>query len=215
MATRTRAIDEARRAWERQSRQIGDELRTARRLSGVTQARLAAAIGTSQSSVSRRELGTLPGQLAVHAAAVGLKLSVKLWPIGGALRDAAQARYVAAFIARVGEPWKVTLEAVVPVAGDLRAADVLLEAGPLRISVEVITRLVDLQAQVRAAQTKSRDLRATRFVIVVAATHANRAAVLEARPALASAFSLDSRRILADLRAGRDPGRDAMVLLAA
>nr|MBA3852549.1 helix-turn-helix transcriptional regulator [Chloroflexota bacterium] len=156
MATRTRALDEARRLWNRLAHEVGDQLRTGRHILGITQTALGAVIGVSQSEISRRELGRsrrLTGaQLAVHAAGVGLKVSVKLWPIGGGVRDAAQARYIAAFVARVGRPWKVTLEAPLPIAGDLRAVDVLLTAGGVRIAVEVITRLADLQAQVRAAQ---------------------------------------------------------------
>ena len=219
MALRTRARDEAVRAWHRTERELADALRAARRVAGLTQAQLAAAIGESQPEISRREnarsTAMTPAELALHAAAIGLKLSVKLWPAGGALRDAAQARYIGAFLERVGHAWQVTLEAVVPRPGDLRAADILLTNGPLRIVVEVITRLTDLQAQVRAAQAKARDLEATRLVIVVAATHANRAALEEARPALADAFNLDSRRLLADLAASQDPRRDGILLLRA
>jgi hypothetical protein len=100
-----------------------------------------------------------------------------------------------------------------PLAGDLRAVDVLLRAGELTIAVEVITRLRDLQAQLRAATEKTRDVGAARLVLVVAATHANRRALAEARPALVGAFDLDARAVLAALHAGRDPGRDAVILL--
>ena len=171
----------------------------------------------SPSEVSRRELGRsrrLTGQkLAVHAAAVGLKLSVKLFPLGGGIRDAAQARYIAAFVARVGRPWRVTLEAPIPLPGDLRAVDILLTSERARIAVEVITRLADLQAQIRAAQLKARDIGATRLILVIAGTHANRNAIASARSALLSSFDLDSRRLLADLAAGRDPGRDGILML--
>ena len=217
MATRTRALDEARRLWNRLAHEVGDQLRTGRHILGITQTALGAVIGVSQSEISRRELGRsrrLTGaQLAVHAAGVGLKVSVKLWPIGGGVRDAAQARYIAAFVARVGRPWKVTLEAPLPIAGDLRAVDVLLTAGGVRIAVEVITRLADLQAQVRAAQAKARDIGATRLILAIAGTHANRNALFAVRASLIASFDLDSRRLMADLAAGRDPGRDGMVLL--
>jgi hypothetical protein len=83
------------------------------------------------------------------------------------------------------------------------------------VVVEVITRLADLQAVVRLAQAKARDLGATRLVIVIAATHANRAALAATRRALVDSFDLDSRAVLAALAAGRDPGRDAIVLLSA
>lgn len=217
MATRTRALDDARRIWYRMAQEVGDQLRTGRHILGITQTQVGAAIGVSPSEVSRRERGRsrrLTGQkLAVHAAAVGLKLSVKLFPLGGGIRDAAQARYVAAFVARVGRLWKVTLEAPIQLAGDLRAVDVLLVSERARIAVEVITRLADLQAQIRAAQLKARDIGATRLILVIAATHANRNAIAPARSALLSSFDLDSRRLLADLAAGRDPGRDGILML--
>jgi transcriptional regulator with XRE-family HTH domain len=217
MATRMRATDEARRRWASTAREIGDQLRTARRVRGITQARLGVVIGASQGEISRRELGRSPHHagesLAVHAAAVGLRLSVKLWPVGGGLRDAAQARYVAAFVGRVGRLWHVALEAPMPIAGDLRAVDVLLVRGQVRVAVEVITRVADLQAQVRAAQLKARDIGATRLLLVVAGTHANRRTLAGAGTTLIAAFDLDSRRLMAELGAGRDPGRDGIVVL--
>jgi transcriptional regulator with XRE-family HTH domain len=219
MAARTRSLDAARHHWESLARTIGDQLRTARHILNLTLAQVGAAIGVSKSEISRRELGRsrrLTGEkLAVHAAAVGLKLSVKLWPVGGGVRDAAQARYIAAFTARIGRRWTVRLEAPIPIAGDLRAVDVLLSNAAARIAVEIITRLTDLQAQVRAAQAKARDIGATRLIIVVGATHANRNVLRELRPALVEAFDLDTRRLLAELAAGRDPGRDGIVLVEA
>lgn len=217
MATRNRATDEARRTWARTARGLGDELRTGRHIRGITQARLASAIGVSQGEISRRELGRSPrlmgDSLAVHAAAVGLRLSVKLWPAGGGVRDAAQARYIAAFVARVGRVWNVVLEAPIPLPGDLRAVDVVLARGQVRIAVEVITRLADLQAHVRAAQIKARDIEATRLMLVVAATHANRRSLAATRSTLAAAFDLDTRRLIVELAAGRDPGRDGILVL--
>lgn len=196
---------------------LGEQLRAARHVRGLTLRQVGMAIGVSQSEVSRREHGRAPRlngeKLAIHAAAIGLRLSIKLWPIGGGIRDAAQARYIARFVSRVGRAWRVTLEAPMPQPGDLRAIDVLLSAPQLRIAVEIITRLADLQAQVRAAQLKARDAGATRLVFVIAATHANRNALADARVTLAAAFDLDTRRVMAELAAGRDPGRDAIVLL--
>jgi transcriptional regulator with XRE-family HTH domain len=217
MPARSSLLDDANRWWRRMELEIGDQLRTARHLLGLTQQQVANALGISQSDVSRRERGRAPrltGQaLARHAAAVGLKASIKLWPVGGGVRDEAQARHVARFLARVGAAWKVLLEAPIPIAGDLRAVDILLSAGPTRIAVEVITRLADLQAQVRAAQLKARDIRATRLVIVVAGTHANREALRAVRSTLVNSFELDARRVLNELAAGRDPGRDAIITL--
>ena len=197
--------------------EIGDQLRTGRHVLGLTQTHVAGSLRISQSEVSRRERGrstSLAGrELTRHAAAVGLRMSIKLWPVGGGVRDAAQARYVAAFVARVGRHWKVVLEAPIPIAGDLRAVDVVLKSPTQLIAVEVITRLADLQAQIRAAQLKARDIGAGRLILVVAGTHANRAALGTVRASLLESFDTDTRRILRDLAAGRDPGRDGIVIL--
>jgi transcriptional regulator with XRE-family HTH domain len=216
MTARTRALDEARHRSVRLAHDLGDELRAARYIAGLTQRRVATAIGSSQAEVSRRERGHTPGlgidRLLVHGAAVGMRVSVKLWPAGGAIRDAAQARYIAAFVSRIGRPWDVRLEATIPIPGDLRAIDVLLRSAAGAVAVEVITRLSDLQAQIRAAQLKARDAAAVRLVIVVAATHANRSAIAASRATIVATFDLDARQVLIDLAAGRIPPRDALIL---
>jgi transcriptional regulator with XRE-family HTH domain len=218
MANRTRSIHDAQQRWARQSLEIAADLRAQRLALGLTQQAVGQAIGRSTSRVSRVErqkVRRLPIQdLVRHAAVLGLRLSVKLYPIGGAIRDAAQMRYVTRFLARVGRTWRVRLEVPLPLAGDLRAIDVLLE-GACTIAVEVVTRLTDVQAMVRAAQLKQRDIGADRLIIVVAATHANRRALAEARPALSATFDLDTQHSMARLAAGEDPGRDAIVLLSA
>jgi transcriptional regulator with XRE-family HTH domain len=217
MANRRSRLDDATARWPGVVAALTDELREARMAAGLTQRELARAVGVSRGHVSRVETRrardmTLRG-LTRHAAALGLRASIKVYPVGGAIRDEAQARYVARLVARVGRAWRVVLEAAVPIPGDLRAVDILLDNGTCRVAVEVITRLRDVQAQLRAADQKRRDIGAQRLVIVVAATHANRRAVNEARPALAAALDLESQRVLAALQAGRDPGRDALVLL--
>ena len=216
MSGRTNIKSDADRISQRLMITIGEELRDARMLRGISQAAVGRHIGVSRhrvGRVERRKATTLSiGYLSRHAAAVGLRLSVKLYPAGGGVRDAAQARYIARFVERIGTSWRVALEATVPLPGDLRAVDVLLD-GPCRICVEVITRLRDLQAQIRAAQLKQRDIGASRLIIVVAGTHANRRALEDLRGTLLATFDLDTRRTFALLSEGRDPGRDAIVVL--
>lgn len=193
-----------------------DELRDARLAHGLTQAEVAGALGVSRSYVSRIERRALRTSslkaVARHAVVVGLRMSVKLYPVGGALRDVAQARYIARFVDRIGHAWRVRLEMPVPLPGDLRAVDVVLE-GACVIAVEVVTRLRDLQAILRAAQLKQRDIGAARLIIVVAGTHANRTVLDQARATLLATFDLDTRRTMAKLAAGEDPGRDAIVVI--
>jgi transcriptional regulator with XRE-family HTH domain len=217
MANRIHALHEARRRWRQSLAEIGSDLREARLALGLSQAQVAAALGLSRSQISRVELGQLPSvsaeRLVEHAATVGLRLWLKMFPQGGAIRDAAQARYIERFLSRVAHAWRVTLDAPIPLPADLRAVDVLLRGATCLIAVEVITRLRDLQAQLRAAQLKGRDIGAQRVILVVAGSHANRRAIAEARGTVLASFELDTRRVMAALAAGKDPGRDAIVVL--
>ncbi len=197
--------------------ELSSELRSQRIVNGVSQADVAGAIGRSASEVSRRERGEAPKvsalSLAEHAAAVGLRLVLTMYPAGGAVRDAAQIRVIHRFLARVSDRYVRELEAVIPLPGDLRAVDLVLRMPGCLIAVEVITRLGDLQAQIRAARVKARDIGATRLILVVAATRANRRAMDEARPAVIGAWDLDTRRVMAELGAGRQPAHDAIVMI--
>lgn len=183
---------------------------------GLTQAQVATALGVSRKWVSRVELRrahrVTAAYLFRHAAVVGLKASIKFYPLGGALRDEAQLRYIRRLIERIGHAWRVQLDVPIPLPGDLRAIDVLLSNAGCRIAVEVITRLRDLQAQIRAAQLKQRDIGADRLILVIAATHANRSALAEARGALLATFETETRLVLRALARGEDPGRDAVIL---
>ena len=216
MPGRINPIQEGLRISQRVTADVSDELREARLSHGLTQEQVATALGVGRehvSAVERRVAKAMTiDRVARQAAALGLKVSVKFYPLGDAIRDAAQVRYINHFLSRVGRLWRVALDVPMPIAGDLRAIDVVL-TGACTIAVEVVTRLRDVQALIRACQLKQRDFGADRLVIVVAATLTNRRALEVARQSLAAAFELDTQRVMKDLSLGRDPGRDAMVLL--
>lgn len=218
MANRIRVLQEAMERWDRAWLELIDQLCEARMALGLTQAQVAAALGVSRSWVCRFERRRLRHvtfeYVARHAAVVGLRLSIKLYPVGGAIRDAGQAKYIGRLLARIGHAWRVKLDAPIPLRGDLRGIDVLLDNGMCRIAVEVITRLRDLQAQIRYASQKQRDIGADRLILVLAGTHANRNVLASALPTLIGAFDLDTRRVMACLEAGKDPGRDAIIVLS-
>ena len=217
MANRTRAVDEARLAWDRRHVELGADLRIHRRILGATQRQVAHAIDSSPSEISRRERGRAPyataRSLAEHGAAVGLRLVITVHPTGAGVRDAAQLRFIERFMARVSPSFRPELEAPIPLPGDLRAIDIVLRAPGVLIAAEIVTRLGDIQAQIRLARQKARDIGATRLIIVVAGSHANRRVLDEARPALVGSWELDSRRVIGDLAAGRQPDRDAVITI--
>jgi transcriptional regulator with XRE-family HTH domain len=216
-ASRTSPIHEAtlQAGWRLQ--RIGRELRLARIAAGLSQQAIAHRLGISRSVISRAEHGVLR-HLSVkllhrHAAAVGLRVSLRLFPGGRHVVDAPQLALLNRLRERLGSAFHWQLEVPVAIHNDLRAADALLRRGDLTIIVEAITRLADVQAQVRAAQLKRRDIGATRLLLLVAATTANRNAMHDAAPLLGAAFQTGTRRLVNLLARGDDPGGDCLILL--
>ena len=219
MANRQSALREAGRAASWSLRMVGRELRVSRIAGGMTQRAVGERIGRAASHVSRVEHGLIAGltmaQLYRHAATVGLKPFVNLYPAVSRPLDHAQLGLLAAFRGRLHRAWNVDLEVPMPIAGDLRAADAVISRPGVRVMVEVITRMADFQAQLRAARRKVRDLNADRLVFVVAGTTTNRHALRDAGAAVRDAFPIESRPALRRLEAGEDPGGDALLLLVA
>lgn len=217
MANRQSALLEASRAAAWILRTIGRELRVARILAGMTQKQVAASLRTSTSHVSRVEHGLIRGltmaQLHRHGAVVGLKPFVNLYPLVARPLDNAQLQVFERFRARIAGAWKVTLEATMPIRGDLRAADAVLTIPGCQCVVEIITRLADFQAQLRSARRKVRDLGADRLIFVVAASPTNRRAVRDAGRAVDDAFPVRTKGAMRAFGAGVDPGGDALILL--
>lgn len=217
MPNRVRSVDQAAQLGRRLLNELGDDLREARLRAGLRQVDVARALGTSDTRLGLIEAGkllTVPMlDLARHAGAVGLRLHARLYPAGPPIRDAAQVALLNRFRGRVSASWQVRLEAPLPVQGDQRAWDMFLRNAEVTIGVEAISRLRDVQAQVRAAQLKRRDGEVRRLLLVVAATHANRRALAAAEVLVRDDFKIGTRSALAAIAAGRDPGGDALVLL--
>ncbi len=217
MANRTSPVRDAARLADWLLRDAGREFRVARLASGKTQRQLATTLGVHHSHVSRVEHGQIRHigipALSRHAAALGLKPWLRFFPVASRPLDSAQLRLWAALRERLHPSWHATLEAPMPQAGDLRAADVLLETPEVRCMIELITRLADLSGQTRSARLKLRDLGADRLILVVAGTETNRRAVRGAGPAVADTFPIGTREALERLAQGQDPGGDALILL--
>jgi transcriptional regulator with XRE-family HTH domain len=196
---------------------LGRELRLARIAAGSSQAELGRRLGISDSAVSRVERAELRNLsvLAVqrHAAVLGLQLSARLYPGGRRVLDAPQLVLLGRLRERLEPAWRWELEVPVPLPRDLRAVDARLSRDGVTIVVEAITRLSDVQAQVRAAQLKARDLGSTRLLLLVSASRANRAALREALPLVRAAFRTGTRQLVTAMAEGKDPGGDCLILL--
>ena len=108
-------------------------------------------------------------------------------------------------------PWAT--EVPLPGPGDRRALDGWTRADGLDIGAEAETRLGDLQALQRRALLKKRDANLDRLVLVVADTKSNRLVLDAHRAVLRGSFPLDTRAVLAALRAGHAPAADGIVVL--
>ncbi len=216
MATLDRARDRGARQSISLARSVGTELLEARLAAGVSQMHVARAAGLTQSRISRTERAATPyarlDELSRHCAVLGMKLTLRTYPEGVPVRDAGQLQLLRRLRAVVSERFRWRSEVLVAGQGDLRAWDVVLD-GPGLIAIDAETRLRDIQALQRRLELKWRDSGIPRLVLVVAATHHNRAVLREHRAALASTLPLDSRRTLAALRAGEVPPENGIVLL--
>ncbi len=216
MTSRERARDKGTRQADRLLARLGTELREARHGSGLSQQHVATVAGLTQTRISRTERGRRVSprldELARHCAALGLRLSLKAYPDGLPVRDAAQLALLQRFRARVSP--RLRWRSEVPVGGldDRRAWDVLLE-GSESIGVDAETKLRDIQALQRRTELKWRDSGVSRVILVVAATKHNRAILREYRASLASTFPLDTRDILHSLRQGDIPKGNGIILL--
>ncbi|MDH4334851.1 MAG: helix-turn-helix transcriptional regulator [Chloroflexota bacterium] len=189
------------------------ELRLA---AGLTQATVARASGIARSTYADLERGrTAQVNLllaSIVSAALGQDLSVKLYPFGSPVRDAAHLRLLSEFVARLSAFWRVTHEAPLPIEGDRRAWDLLLN-GPASIGVEAETRLGDVQALERAIHLKQRDSGVRRVLLVVRGSKRNRMLIRHHLPHLRTAFPLGTAEVMRALREGRDPGADGLAVL--
>jgi len=217
VANRTQPQADARRLGHWLRGEVGRELRIARYRAGLRQRDVAAAIGASTSHVSRVENAQLANlgleSLARHAASVGLRPSVRLYPLGRRLLDRPQLELLARFRSRLHPSWRWETEVPMPIDGDLRSGDCRISHPGCAILVEAYTRLADWQAQTASAARKKRDLRADRLVILVAATHANRRALAEAEAISSGSFPMRTKAALSALATGSDPGADCLVVL--
>ena len=169
------------------------------------------------SQVSRIERGVLASvtvdQLTRVATVLGLNLSIKLYPGGEPLRDQAQVNLIERFRKQVGPPLVCRAEVPVPMPGDQRAWDLQILGAPELVGLEAESRMRDSQATLRKITLKARDSGINQVILLLAATHANRAAVAAAGAAFHDMFPVSSRAALRALREGRDPGGWAIILL--
>jgi transcriptional regulator with XRE-family HTH domain len=197
---------------------VGDELRTARLVAGLTLAQVARASGISTTELSRIERGKARwvtiASLNSFAAAVGLDLWTKAYPGGEPLRDIAHLRLTDAFRALLDPSLVVRAEVPIGDPRDLRAWDLtVIEVAGAECGIELETRIFDAQDQLRRLHRKIADGGLDRTLLVVADTSANRSAIQVASGLLSTTFAIDDPAAYSALAEGRIPPRDALILV--
>jgi len=219
MTSRERPADIGARRSSTILSSLGDEIHDARMSHGMSQARLAALAGVSQAVVSRIERRAQTqasvNDLARLLAVVGLELSARAYPAGTPIVDAAQRKLLDRLRDRTHPSLKWRFELPLPIAGDQRAWDAVIEApGQGRVAVEAETKLRNLQALQRRVALKLRDDPTIGAVILlVAGTRANREVMRAEGDALVTDFPLSGRAILESLGDGRLPAASGIVVL--
>ena len=218
MPARTRHLERALAQCRQLTAEAIREIRNARLATGLSRDEAGEAVGISRSQFGRAERGELEAvtvdQLCRMATAVGLKVSLRLYPDGDPVRDIAHIRLIERLAMRLAP--SLTLRTEVPLHGvsDRRAWDAVLGGTGCRDAVEAETRLLDSQAVERRIALKLRDdVTIEHAFLLVADTRNNREALRASRELLRATFALDTREILGALAAGRCPGQGGIVIL--
>lgn len=209
-----RTVDRGARRGRFLEQRIAGELLIARRTAGISQRELGRRVHASHNKIGRIERGE-PGELTIVLAArlaalLGLQFGASLHPDGDPVRDAGHLALIDRFRGRLPAGVTMRTEIPMPIEGDRRSADGIIEGNAFAAMVEAETRIDDVQALERKVRGKQRDLGLRRVILVVADTRHNRR-IMRVVPGLRDSFPVSTRACLAALHRGQDPGGDALV----
>lgn len=193
------------------------ELRAGRLDRALAGARVADAVGLSKAQYSRIERG-LTDSLSIQTAsrllaAVGLELSVRVYPGGQPLRDVAHAALLERLRVRLHRSLRFRTEVPLPAADDRRAWDAVIVGAGWRTGVEAETRPRDRQALERRLALKLRDGDVANIVLLLLDSRYNRDFARANDAVLRERFTVSGRRALELLGAGVNPGGNSVILL--
>ena len=218
MPIRQRAGDLGANDARRLGRLAGTELREARLANGLSQRDVARAAGISASALGRLERAEVGrpaiGLVCRAARALGLSASLRLFAAGSPVRDAAHLALLDRLERILAAPLRLRREVALPIHGDLRAWDGVIDGPDGSCFGEGETRLGDMQALARRVELKVRDdPRGLVVILVVSRTAHNQRVLRDHREALRAQFPLDGAAIIRALRAGRLPAASGIVVL--
>jgi transcriptional regulator with XRE-family HTH domain len=194
---------------------IGQELREARLDRSLSIDAVAATLGISNAEVSRIERGLAPKvplvTLCRFAAVVGLDLVPRLYPGATPLRDRAHVELLSMFRSSLHRSLRWAVEVPLPISGDQRAWDATISGSSWIYGIEAETLPRDAQALVRRLKLKQRDGGVDGVVLVLFNTRRALEFLRQAADELAPAFPVPGARASELLRAGVNPGGNAIV----
>jgi transcriptional regulator with XRE-family HTH domain len=215
--TRERAVDRGSDLADRLIRQIGRELREARRSLGLSADDVGRAANCSGSFVRRVERAEIPSvsvlALSRFGAILGLDLSMRFFPGGQPLRDRSQLALIPLFRSHLHASLRWASEVPFPIPGDRRAWDGMVSGPDWRYGVEFESAPSDAQAITRRCQLKVRDGQVDGVLLVVPDTQRGRAFVQTMSAVAGDTFPVASRDALSRLRRGQDPGGSAIIIV--
>jgi transcriptional regulator with XRE-family HTH domain len=214
VTARERPVDRGRREGADLRRVVAVELRQARVSHNLSLTAVAAAVGCSASQLSRLERGSSNlsiERIATIAAVLGLRASLRLYPVGQPIRDRAQLQLLDRLRRRVNPSLEWRSEVAIPIPGDLRAWDAAISGPGWTVAVDAETRIVDVQALERRISLKRRDSGIDKVILLLSETRTNRAVVGAAGAGLQPG-SIPAREALVALRLGHEPRGSAVVL---
>ena len=186
-------------------------------MAGLSQRAVGELVGISHSEISRIELASnarVPYQtLAVIGAVLGLDISIRAFPNGEPIRDAAQIALLARLRGMIPPSLAWRTEVPIRMPDDRRAWDAEILGPSWRVVVDAESRLRDVQAISRRIALKARDDQANVVILLVADTRHNRHVLRVAAPDLAGLFPATSRSILAAIGAGMRPNGSGIVVI--
>ncbi len=217
LASRERCAHRGARIGSARLRAVLGEIRQARVGAGVSQQRVAQEVGISRSRFGRVERAEVKDidfvLLSTIASVLGLDLALRAYPAGPRVRDAGHLKLLARLQSRLGPLWSWSFEVPFPRPDDLRAWDAVPRYRDVVVACEAEVKLHDIQALIRREQIKKRDGGVGRLILVVSDTKENRQALRAAEPIIRTVFPVGPRRAMAALRAGHDPGGDALIVV--
>ena len=215
MGTRERPSDRGRRRARDALNRVASDVRGARLGAGLSLRDVAAAVGIDHAwlwKFERRRRDMTLDDLSAVCQVLGLDLTLRAYPAGDALRDAAHVRLLGRLRKRLHPSLRWSTEVPLPTPGDLRAWDAMIRGQGWQLAVEAETVIHDVQALERKLTLKFRDGGADHVTLLVADTRRNREAIASA-PAAFADLPLRNRQVLRNLEAGRDPGASGLVIL--